>query len=997
MLKNIFDPKSPKRLMNKISLLSQENSEHQKSISKIMIENPEALTGIDLPEKIHSIAILLNIMESADAQLLPKKSSMLEIEKRLAKLFSADLSINNQHYFDKLIEDKSYTQLYLLALTIENPAYSKIIVEALTDHHSLVHDLIILGHNDLSASQAIETINDIDILKKIEKELRNKNKKTLRLVQTRIETIESYLQNAQQLRDKQEHLLNSIQHLATGSYFPLYASKYQHLSEEWQSLKQQWLVFENENHDLTTKFISQSISKSISQPTLQVHQELFEAASKACMLKISEAKTEENARQFIHENEELLNQNIDKFLDEVIAKEMNLTELKTSFNVITSQYKIFLSHHASGKTEEKRLLNEKVILLEHLLNYQLQLNSHTQNMSSAIEKSKELDDLFASDHKKKKASTDTFASILAGLKTFEKVASSFPLKGFEQISKQPFPESFMDVQDKHKHFKNLLAACETQQHEFLDRVNKKSGFLKAELNKKSLGQAHRLYNEIAELIVYCPSNQKEALNKRLNKQLEELAKVEDWYNFATLPKRKELCEAMEALCSNKQQPKIKLLQENIKSLQAEWKSLGHAKDAEGEVLWQRFQEAGNKAYEPIQTFLTGKETQKLDNLKKRESVCSALERYLENELSKSKNDIDWPAAEQFIKTQNRTWIQALPIPHSNKDLDARYVQLCTDFENKLDIQRKINLGLKKDLVQQSEKLLQNEDIQLAITQAKQLQETWKKTGYCKEGNELWDAFRKNCDQIFENRNKIHQQQKQSEQDAIQQAKSICAQINTLANSESAANSNEFEYRLTQLCTQFTNIKELPKTRKDLYTQFAEAKKQASKKLDELFARSKIQYFQKLDEFYKSIAGIEKIIIEQPFNDDLMNEIENLFQSSELEISEKKIAKENLIDLMNITQKGSQERDKHISKQSQALRNQCIELELDLNIESPDEDRAKRMELQVMRLNKKFNQKVEERTSFEKLLHAYRVGGLYSYQDKTLTGRLETLAGNINKI
>src|SRR5690606_31957675 len=84
----------------------------------------------------------------------------------------------------------------------------------------------------------------------LEKEVKGKNKKMLRLLQERINSIDSMLKTRQQLTEQQQHLLGSLDHLAHGSYFPLYSSKYQLLANEWKQLQetsnnfeQQWFDF----------------------------------------------------------------------------------------------------------------------------------------------------------------------------------------------------------------------------------------------------------------------------------------------------------------------------------------------------------------------------------------------------------------------------------------------------------------------------------------------------------------------------------------------------------------------------------------------------------------------------------------------------------------------------------------------------------------------------------------------------------------------------------
>ena len=994
MLKNIFDSHSPKRLLNQIELLDQGKSEHQNIITKIIVDNLEALKDSPLSENINSIAILLNLLQNLKSTEKPNTAYIQNFGKRLLMLFSKVLSESNQQYFEKLVHEKNYAQLTLLGSLVENPDYANAIIRAVKDSESALHEVILHSHSETCIHLAIEAIKNINTLKQLEKELRTNNKKTLRLIQGKIEKIESYTKNKQLLMDKQKHLLNSISSLAAGSYFPLYPAKYQLLIEEWEHLQAQWNDFLNENQEFESLLFEKQENFEFNEAD---NLALYEKSLQNCLSTINEAQAEEKALQALGQNEQALNAGINTLITDLVAEEKDIEAFENVLSTIEAEYKKFLEYHPQDNKEKKQLFKEKLTFLREILNYKKNLKNQENTIASLLETSETLQSLLASEHKKKKASKETFAEISKGLNSIQSIVSTFPLKKYKEFASEDFPKSLLNIQEIHKTYNNLLQGSESQQQEFLERCNKKFGFLKAELNKKNLTQAQRLSREVGEIIEYCPVQQQEALRKRLLKQQEELKKIEDWYNYATLPKRKELCEAMEALGNSKQQLKIKHIQETIKSLQDQWKTLGQSKDAEAEALWQRFQEAGTKAYEPVQKFFTGKEQQKLDNLKKRENICLALETYLADQLSKAKSDINWPAAEHFLRMQNKAWALAIPIPQGHKNLEERFQQRCVEFENKLEIQRRINLGLKKELIQQAEKLINNEDSQQATEQAKSLQESWKKTGYCKEDNELWETFRKHCDKIFETRNELRQQHKQSEAHAIQEAKLLCQQLSMLASDNSSINSKDFESKINQLCSKFEEIKDIPKTRKDLQTQFYQAKKQAYKRVAELHAVSKIQHFQQLNSLYEKIALLEKGILDNQISNDLTTHLDKILEPLDISISEKNIVRKNIIQLKNLTEKGNNEAAGFIQKQSDLLRSYCIGLELDFNIDSPNEDRSKRMELQVLRLNKKFNQKDLELTPEEKLLQAYRLGGLYSYHDKSLIVRLQTITNKINTV
>jgi len=60
----------------------------------------------------------------------------------------------------------------------------------------------------------------------------------------------------------------------------------------------------------------------------------------------------------------------------------------------------------------------------------------------------------------------------------------------------------------------------------------------------------------------------------------------------------------------------------------------------------------------------------------------------------------------------------------------------------------------------------------------------------------------------------------------------------------------------------------------------------------------------------------------------------------------------------------------LSLQKKSLRQLCVELEIELEIDSPPQDKALRMELQVKRLNKKFNQSEKDLSISDRILSAF---------------------------
>ncbi|QSP94283.1 DUF349 domain-containing protein [Marinobacter salinisoli] len=231
--------------------------------------------------------------------------------------------------------------------------------------------------------------------------------------------------------------------------------------------------------------------------------------------------------------------------------------------------------------------------------------------------------------------------------------------------------------------------------------------------------------------------------QRLNGQVNELS---DWLGFATEPKQIALCEQMEYLAEQPMEPEAKA--DRIKDLQKEWRELGGSSDR---ALWTRFKEASDRAFEPCRDYFSAKSGLKQSNLEKRQKICDELETFL---TQADWSAMDWKGAEKIHHTARQEWKAAWPVEfRDNRAVQKRFDDLLKRLEAPLDQEREKNEAQKKAIVEKAQALIEQEPLQDAINQAKDLQQEWKTIGITRhrEDRKLWQAFRRACDQIFDRR------------------------------------------------------------------------------------------------------------------------------------------------------------------------------------------------------------------------------------------------------
>lgn len=964
MFKNLLDPNSEKALSKALETLDQHIADQRQALVHLIISNQEKLAESELIDQIKELNTLFDLFQQAEEKLKPRIENLLAKEISNMTLADAKQTQTAFEIVDKAILSNQQDVLFLLAKFCEQEELCQKVISKLGISKKEL--LLQEGKSDVSKALIVKHIDNLETLKRLEKETKGKDKKTYRIIQEKVELLESIAAQKNLLLEKAKHVLDSMQKLSKTSFAPLYDSKFLHIESEWLNLQEE---IKHSNFSIETIIDTDAFNA-------------FSEAAKQCQLVINEVVAAEKKTQVLEQNQLFLEKalvNLKAFLSaesidihactqliQSIHDKLNESTLSKNFDTKTfSLYQAAFAFHQSvlAKANELEMLDTKIT---------------------------ELQTLFASNHKKKKAEQNTLLSIQGLLKELANIKRQSPK---ELVTLDFDIEALKILKTKEKALQDLEKQYLDMQLEFLQKMEKKLGYVKTELENKALTTVIRLHKEAQELLAFCPVKQHEKLQKRLDSYQEDIVKLEDWFNFATLPKRKALCEQMAELAKNAPRSKINILKEDINKLQQQWKELGHARDSEGEALWKQFQEAGNLAYKPIKDLVERKEQEKTKNLETRQQILQKLTKHIDDFYSDSvKANSDeqktiTQSSEKLLRYAQADWNKAFPIPSGHQALQKTFDEKIKLLNEKLMPARSINLGKKNSLLAQAEKLIAVSNIEEAIEQAKKLQLEWKEVGYCENDEAMWTQFRAFCDKVFENRDSLRDEQKSKEQKSISTAKIICKAIDELDKEDV----NEFESELRKLCSQYEDLKDLPKQRKDLQSNFLKVKKSAQSRLESLKRNHQTQSFQHVVDVCKALGRLEESIIAKTLNsDELENQFEALCTEFHCPLTSKLALKNSLLML----QKELQNTNDYLQQQKDSLRKLCVELEIELDINSPSQDKALRMELQVRRLNKKFNQSTKELSLSEKILSAFYLGGLFSFQEASYVNRLIAMQAKV---
>lgn len=242
----------------------------------------------------------------------------------------------------------------------------------------------------------------------------------------------------------------------------------------------------------------------------------------------------------------------------------------------------------------------------------------------------------------------------------------------------------------------------------------------------------------------------QAVRTSLTPRIQELREAEEWKRWANVQVQEELCTKMEALVTLADTDPEKASNE-MRTLQERWKPVAAAPRSQAETLWTRFKTAQEQVYEKCKDFFAHQAAERVENLKKKESLCARAESMADS--------TDWVKTADAMKSLQAEWKAVGPVTRGNeKAVWERFRAACDKFftRRQEDLkQRKQdwteNLKRKEALVAEAKQLSESTEWEQAASRIKKLQAEWKTVGPVKKSKSdaIWNEFRGACDLFFE--------------------------------------------------------------------------------------------------------------------------------------------------------------------------------------------------------------------------------------------------------
>lgn len=302
---------------------------------------------------------------------------------------------------------------------------------------------------------------------------------------------------------------------------------------------------------------------------------------------------------------------------------------------------------------------------------------------------------------------------------------------------------------------------------------------------------------------------------RMKDLAQEVYKLKDWEKFAIIPKKEALVARMAELAETAgavEDPEARL--DDIKALQAEWNALGMVHNDAEKALWEKFRELGQQAYEPVQKHVDEKRAVENANAEKREALCVELQTYLDN----MPTEVNWQRHVTILRTAREEWQKHHPVSSKvHKALQARFNGILKPLEELLDAEYARQEQAKNALIAEVEALSGVESIRDACERAKALQQAWKETGSCGHAKDqkLWEVFRGHCDALFARRDAEKTARVDAEKTQLDAARAVLDELAEAVDAPAADAA-----RVADLTSRFRSLP-LPRDAKDLEARLAE--------------------------------------------------------------------------------------------------------------------------------------------------------------------------------
>lgn len=740
---------------------------------------------------------------------------------------------------------------------------------------------------------AAEQLTEADKVEQLLKASKGRDKAVFRIAKDKQDSLRAEHKRQQTQQQRLAELVDAMGRHARSSLDPLYASKLKNLEEQWQAVKA----------DATTD------QQSAFDASFKQAQEQLDAHSAL----VTETEEQHQAVAMADSDRQGI---VDRVLAELKVRvdnaDINDDELRESQLFLTEQQHLWREseQHSKPSKDEERSFHRLCTAFEASLSKQYDIHRKYGAIQELLDRLENTpDQMDAQAH-----ALDEWVHHLDWPDDVEP------------------PVMVARVEKALARHHDQLAEHRQQE---IQKVRQARGLMRrcmAAVNDGHLKRASGLLLGCSDALDDLTEKQHPGLFRQFDETREAVERLRDWQSFAVLPKKEALIERMQQLLDHSMPPESRA--RAIRTMQDEWRQLSRGLQNQHQDLWETFHELAQKAYEPCREFFTEQSKLRSLNLEKRKELVEQLKQY---EALTDWSTPDIKEVDRVLNMARQDWRRFSPVDRAankavQQDFDHAYQRIREHLQQEQSQFREA----KQAIIAKARALLDVEDSRQATEEAKKLQKAWQQAGHLARRDEqaLWKEFRAICDQLFERRGQQVEAFKADLEDHRKQAEQIISDMNALAEAENLLEQQDQAKALRQA---FKDLGTLPKAHhKALIDQFDKA----SKALD---AKSRAGRELARDRHWQDVIAWVRWARFDATDD---AEAQQAFEA----LKPPSAARDLATQLGNIRQPVE-------PGQKEALRRKTIELEAMAGVDSPEEDKALRMELQVQRLSEGLGQKV----------------------------------------
>ena len=533
----------------------------------------------------------------------------------------------------------------------------------------------------------------------------------------------------------------------------------------------------------------------------------------------------------------------------------------------------------------------------------------------------------------------------------------------------------------------LKRDIEAGEDEAIRILMRKRRQLDVHIEKGELKIANRIHAQIHHQLEQIWGKELERQEQRLQPLEEKLQKLRDWQDYSTTPKKEELCTRMEELISTEMDALDRA--DAIKAMQEEWREQTSVNIKEDDPLWTRFQEAGHKAYEPCAAYYAKLSELKQENLQKRRDLSQQLEDYLD---AVDWEKVDWRKLQTVLRTAREEWKQYEPVRFPEaKPVHNGFFKLVDQINEKLKGHWQENLEAKEELIKKAEALVEHEDLAQAIEKAIFLQKQWKEVGHTFRSREqkLWKGLRAACDAVFARRDEERKAERAEADGHIKKAEDLVAQMKALAKLSDAELLKSSE-QAEALQAEFDEIELPEKLERPIGGKFSDARRSYEQQVEGIATRKNQATLEHMAAAAALCDSSENAVLQGQALDadklaaDWAAHADSLTESDKLALQGRYDA------LLAALEKGDSALG-DLSANLDSLEQLAIELEVLMDVETPDEYRGERRAYQLDKMSEGLGggkDSAEQKQEFIQLRKRwYATGAVAADQRASLQARL----------